>query len=287
MYGHKRNRRGVFNLHFKKGYVPKNLTYHQALINNAVQIKDDLNGTFDVLLSGGIDSEIIVRINNDLKIKQNLYTFKFEDDINIRDVESAKKICRDLGIKLNVVDFNLQWFIENEAYAIYQKTYFPKLAQLIRVGWLEYLDNIPVHGNGEPYWCRKLKGDFTKKSTWEYDWAEFEFTHSIWSRLSGRPILGEWYAYTPEVCLSNSVNYRTLLDDLVPGKTSSWSSRCKIHQEFWPDVEDKIKLVGFEGAEGNPGVKPHFMQNFQDTVMTDTTDASFRLSEDELQKIFL
>jgi len=288
-YGPKKTRTSIFNLHFKKGYIPKQLSYYEALVNNARQINEDNLGLLDILLSGGIDSEVIVRLNHDLKIKQNVYTFKFEDDINIRDVESAKKICRELGIKLNLVDFNLQKFIENEAYAIYEKTYFPKIAQLVRIGWLDYLDNTPVHGNTEVYWCRQLRDDFTRKSIWEYDWAEFDFTHSIWSRLSGRPIIGEWYSYTPETFLSSMSNptFRSLLNDERPGKLSTWSSRTEVHQEFWPDIIHKDKLVGYEGANGPPSTMPYFIQNFQDTVMKGTTNANFRYSEEGLNSLFL
>jgi len=287
-YGPKKTKTSILNFHFKKGYVPKNLTHQDALYNNALQIKEDIPGPYDVLLSGGIDSELIVRINNDLKIKQNVYSFRFEDDINIRDVESAKKVCSELDIKLNIVDFNLQKFIENDACDIYKKTYCPKIAQLTRIGWLPYLDNTPVHGNTEAYWCRKLGDDFTKKSIWEYDWNEHDFVHSFWSTISGRSIIGEWYTYTPEVCLSSMTNpvYRALLDDLVPGKISTWSSRTWAYVAFWPTIQHKTKLAGYEGMSGEPGTKPDFMKHFEDTVMHGTSNANFRFTETQLKNLF-
>lgn len=55
-----------FNLHFNKTKITAK-TFRQALYHNATILEQQIQPPYDVLLSGGIDSEIIVRVNNDSK----------------------------------------------------------------------------------------------------------------------------------------------------------------------------------------------------------------------------
>ena len=194
--GPKKSKNDQLRIHIKKGEVPT-IPYIDALYQNAKILQDTFNQTQDVLLSGGIDSEVIVRINKDLGIKQNLYTFRLEDNINYKDVNASVKLADELNLKLNLIDFNARKFVETEAESLYKKTYMP-LPYLIRTAWYEFLDNLPVVGNAEQYWRRELGSDYSKKSVWNHTWLEGDFSQTIWSNYVNRPIIGEWYLYTPE-----------------------------------------------------------------------------------------
>jgi hypothetical protein len=119
-------------------------------------MRDSFSEPFDVLLSGGIDSEVMVRTFKDLGITHNTFIFRYEDDLNIRDINSSIQICEALNIPYKIIDFNLSKFYEQDAKDIFEKTLVPDVASLSRIKWLDYLDNIPVFGEGEPYW--KFKG---------------------------------------------------------------------------------------------------------------------------------
>jgi len=272
--GPKLSKDSVFKIQFSNNLPVKDLHYFDALKYNAEMVAENFQGPFDVLLSGGIDSEIVVRMNHRLGIKQNVYTFRLENNYNIRDFESAQSICNSLGIKLNVIDWNLQKWIENDAYELYQKTHHPVVERMVRFDWFKYFDNVIVMGEAEPYWRRELEGNYDKKSAWHLIWEEDHFGSSIYANLTGQTVIGEWYAYTPEVVKSyhKLPLVKNLLDDQLRGKISCWSSRTKIHIDLFPEIEHKIKLVGFEGGTGMPFSRPEFLTKFQTEIIGNTSN---------------
>lgn len=248
--------------------------YRDALYYNAKAVADSLNGVQNVLLSGGVDSEMIIRINKDLGIKQNVYTFKFEDDINIRDLNSAIEICQSLSIKLNIVDFKLKNFFENDAESYYKKTFCSRVEALPRLKWHEMFDNTLIFGDGEPYLRRQLLGDYSKKSSWQMIFSEHEFIHYLYTLFIGRNTCCPWYQFTPEVHGNFlKIDYiQNLVDDKIPGKHSSFSSKAIINREIFQDISLKPKLVGYEGKDMPPGGIPKFMADFRDNVMLGVID---------------
>ncbi len=167
----KRSPKSKYKIIFKK--IPIYATdYYDALKQNALRIAECFPQPYDILLSGGIDSEVVVRLNKDLGIKQNIYTFRFEDDINIKDVESSKVICNDLGVKLNIIDFNLKHFFETEAESYYKETYASRVELLPRLSWYKKFDNVLIFCDGEPYYKRILKENYSIKSSWMCELSE-------------------------------------------------------------------------------------------------------------------
>lgn len=289
IFGPKLSKSSTFKIHFAKNLKVKDLHYFDALKYNAEMVAENFRGPFDVLLSGGIDSEIVVRLNHRLGIKQNVYTFRLENNYNIRDVESAQTICDSLGIKLNIIDWNLKRWVENDAYDVYQKTHSPIIERMVRFDWFKYFDNIIVMGEGEPYWRRELEGNYEQKSQWHLYWVEDYFMSSIYANLTGQTVIGEWYNYTPEVVKSfhKLPIVKKLLNDEIPGKISCWSTRTEIHKDLFPEIKHKIKLVGYEGETGNPFSKPEFLTKFQEEIIRDTSNHGYKFTAKELDELFL
>lgn len=287
--GPKLSKDAVFKLEFASKLNVKDLNYFDSLVYNAKMIAENYQGPFDVLLSGGIDSEIVVRLNHKLGIKQKVHTFRLENDYNIRDVESSKNICNDLGIDLNIIDWNLQKWIENDAEEVYKKTFSPYVTRMVRFDWFKYFDNVIVMGEGEPYWRREYEADYTKKSNWHLHWVEDYFMSSTYANLIGQKVIGEWYNYTPEVVKSfhKLPLVQRLLNDEVPGKVSCWSSRTEIHQELFPSIQPKIKLVGYEGPDGHPWSQPEFLIKFQNEVIGNTSNHGYKFTEKEINELLL
>lgn len=270
-YGRKSTKQSIFSINFnkkiKKNCIP---SYKDALYNNARIMRDSFSEPFDVLLSGGIDSEVVVRTFKDLGIKHNTFIFKLENDYNIRDVNDAIIICQQIDIPYKIIDFNLQHFFEHDALQYFNKSFVPRAGRLPRLKWIEYLDNIPVFCDGEPYWKRSHGKDYSQKSEWHLQLDEDAYSSSLYGRNIGRDIIGDWYEYTPEIVLSHMQHPLTekLLNDQCYGKLGSWSSRYTMHQEIWSKVETRKKLTGYEGPIGAPGTAPDFIEYFQQSFMS-------------------
>jgi hypothetical protein len=283
----KLTRKSLLSLHFNILADIKPVSYYSALKQNAQIMRDSFSEPFDVLLSGGIDSEVVVRTFKELGITHNTFIFRYEDNLNIRDINSSIQICEALNIPYKIIDFNLSKFYKNDAISIFEKTLVPNVASLSRIKWLEYLDNIPVFGEGEPYWKRNLGGDYSVKSSWSFHLTEREMFISLNSHYINRPIIGEWYQYTPYIMMSffQETLIKDLLEDKLIGKQSSLSSRLPLHRQFWPDIVEKSKLTGYEGPTGKPLENPpeFFKEFYQQNQMADLTNLEFKYSLEEIK----
>ena len=111
----KQTYKSILSLNFNVPKDIKNMSYYDALKENARVMRDSFSEPFDVLLSGGIDSEVMVRTFKDLGIAHNTFIFRYEDDLNIRDINSSIQICQTLNIPYKIIDFNLSKFYEQDA----------------------------------------------------------------------------------------------------------------------------------------------------------------------------
>ena len=261
-YGQRIDKNSVYNFHVNTRSSAPIKSYYEEIYNNARNMRDYYTGTFDVLLSGGIDSEVIVRTFKDLNIKHNTFIFKYENNYNYRDVDSAVEIAKSLGIDYKIIEFPLQKFYENDAYDLFKKSKCIGSARLTHLKFFDYLDNIPVMGDAEPYWKRVLGSDYSKKSEWLMPLGES--SHNL-----SRENICDWYEFSPNLILSfnNLPIIQDLINDKIYGKTSSWTSRIPIHQTLWPDIKHKHKLVGYE-IDKPTGTYPEFIKDLQ-KIMTD------------------
>jgi hypothetical protein len=251
-------------------------SYYEELLDNARLIRDTFTGELDLLFSGGIDSEIILRVYLELKIPINVYIFKYENDYNYIEFNLAVKICEELSVTPTIIDFQLQKFFENEAYNIWTKVYSNNGAWLPHMKMTEYVDGLPIIGMGEPYWGRTSK-DWNSKHSWNFEMWEGPHYCALYHRTIGRPVISDWYEYSPEIILSHLELpiVKDLLDDKIPGKYSSWSSRLPIHRAYWPTIPERPKLVGFEGrVPKKDTVLPEFMVEFSNKYNMDSVSST-------------
>jgi hypothetical protein len=283
----KRFSQDIPKLHFNKKISRDLPSYRDALINNAKIMRDSYTEPFDVCLSGGTDSEVAVRAFKTAGISHNTFIFKLEDNINVRDVAGAIELCDELNISYKIIDFNLKKFFENEAESLFNKVWVPHAGRLPRLKFIDYLDNIPVFCDGEPYWRRQLEEDYTVKSPWKFYLIEDSYAVSLYSSQIGRTVIGDWYEYTPEVIMSyKELPYvRQLLNDEIPGKISNATSKGIIHQAYWPDLKIKSKLVGYEGSDGVPGSRPPYITEFYLKHMKYIEGRVWRYTEEELDNL--
>jgi len=282
----KPNETSIFSVKFNSSQI-LDLSYKDALFRNATIMRDSYSEPFDVMLSAGIDSEVVVRTFKTLGIKHNTFIFRLEDNINVRDVVGAIKLCDELNIPYKIIDFNLNQFFDTDALDLYNKTFIPRAARLARVKWVDYLDNLPVFCDGEPYWKRMLKGDYSEKSDWKMYFGEDAYTNGFYAKHINRTVISDWYEYTPEVMVSYCKHplIQALLNDELVGKQSSWSSRYPLHREIWPEVEDRIKLLGYEGVNGAPTDMPQCIIDFQKNVCDKAVNTTYMFNQQEFKSL--
>jgi hypothetical protein len=289
--GNKPHPHARMQLHFKKGYPVRDINYLDALYYNAEVVKDSFREPFDVFFSGGIDSEVVVRVNHDLGIKQNVVIIRMENDYNVQDVTSALRVCDTIGIKPTVIDWNLKRFIENDAYDFYQRHYTPVIGWMTRMAWVDLVDNIPVFCGAEPFWQRE-EAEYTKRisNVWKFHWHEDDFTLSLYGNYKQREIVGEWWCYTPEPSMSfhKLPAVKSMLQDQFPGMQNCWPLRHRIYSELWDNIHHRPKLVGYEG-HGAPWSYPQFMLDFENAVMEQnvkTHHTRYKYTQQQLESIF-
>lgn len=238
----------------------------EELLNNAKLIRDTYTGNFDLLLSGGADSEVVLRVYHELKIPVNVFVFRYEKEYNYRDVAYAQQICQELDVKYTLIDFNLQKFIENDAYNLWLECYPSNVARLPHLKMLDYLDNIPIIGSGEPEWF-KINGK------WLFELSEGSFIQQIHQYHKGRVVLADWFNYSPEVTASymqNPLVWNLINDKFSPYKKSA-EIKWQVYNYCWPALKMRTKLIGFEGKGDSGTIEPEFMREFNQTYIGNQT----------------
>lgn len=252
-------------------------SYHNELINNAKLIRDTYSGKFDLLLSGGVDSEVILRIYHDLGVPVNVFIFRYENNYNYRDVEHAKRICEELNVNHKLIDFNLEKFVQNDAHDLWLECYPQNVCRLPHLKMLDYLDNIPIIGTGEPEW-HNVKGK------WLFELSEGSFTWQIHQYHKGRIVLADWYNYSPEVTASYAQHpvVRVLINNSLSKHTTTVDIKGQVYQQYWPSLQLRPKLVGFEGTGSAFNIAPEFMKEFNRQHITEqVTRAQFYYNVDQ------
>lgn len=247
-------RHELTNIHCDK------LSYYDALVQNAVKVREAVQGPLDLMFSGGIDSEIILRLYKDLGIPINVYIFRYKDNLNHREADIAEEVVRCLNVPHKVIEFDVRKFFESgEAEDVWRKVYCTSSSWLPHMKMTEYLDGIPVFGSGEPYWYKD------EDSVWKFSLGEQYRAWTLYHKAIGRFALCDWYEYDPAVTLAhmNEPLIKRLRNNGIPGKLSSHSSRIPMFKEFWPDIIDRPKLVGFENdLPASKTSKPDYMLAF-------------------------
>ena len=267
-----------YELKFTPTIIQPVKSYKEELLNNTRLIRDSFSEPFDLMFSGGVDSEVILRCNVELGIPINVFIFRYENNYNLPDVTHALRICEELNVTPNVIDFNLKKFFENDAYDIWKTGYFAAPGRLPHLKMIEYLDNIPIQGDGCPYWI--YSGD-----EWLFEIDEMGHTQTIYGNTVGRIILADWYEYSPEVIISH-LQTPAMQKIISGGPTDFNQSKYLLHNSIWPEIVVRPKLVGFESLDhcGNPIQIPEFMMDFRRQYIDPTPIklSTYRLTSKEL-----
>lgn len=236
------------------GAVDKNQYKRSNYISELRRTADDVYKNFGkdmiVFLSGGTDSEIVVRNFLDIGIRPECVVVKFKDDYNLPDVLEAEAIARDLDLNLNVIDFDVKNF-----YYSGEAIEFGKSLQCTQVTYLMVYYNIlkigrPAVMGGEALLTRGVSSAGTR---WYYTFRENEDASAMrFSMKYNIPLVNEWFSYTPELLLYylEDADIEKLVSEKYNYKLSSVSTKNSVLRRLYPNIRPKVKTHGFERLLG-------------------------------------
>lgn len=224
----------VWNLSIKKTIDRPIKSYQEELILNAQAVREHFSEPFDLMLSGGVDSEVVLRSFILAKIPINVFTFKFKEDINKHDLLEAFKTCDIYGVKPKVIEFDLKKFLEQDAETMWSKAHFAGAGYMINMKLIEHLDNIPIIGDG-------INADNfdIQKNNCDIVIYEKHFAGAVYGNAIGRPIISSWYDFSPELTAS-----------FLDLRLHKWKKHKLMGPPFTNDKLHELKYINFNKLLG-------------------------------------
>jgi hypothetical protein len=220
--------------------------YKEELLRTADLIYQDLGKELVIFLSGGTDSEIVLRNFLDIGIKPRCATIKFKNDYNLPDVTDAISLANELGIKLDIINFDVKDFLYSG-----QADEFGRKIQCTQLTYLMVYHCIMKFGapaimGGEVLITRNIQ---TQPSEWYYTIRENEDCSAMrFSNTLRVPLVNEYFSYTPELLLYylEDPDIQSLVTNSLNYKLTSVSSKNAILKRLVPEIRVRKKTHGFE-----------------------------------------
>jgi hypothetical protein len=229
-------------------------TYFEETLDAVEYVYANKTGKFQVLYSGGLDSQYVCEVLLHLKIDFEPVIIELKDNnkevLNMHDIKYAYEFCEIKNIKPTIYDLNFEKFIETgKNVEIAESVNCCSFALPATMYVASQLDGFTLLGNDPPY-LRNENG------IWVLE--ELEYIHShlrYWKKfnLNGCPFL---LSYTPEMMLS------FLLDPAIknlgagkhPGKKGTNSTKSYVFNNgsgfnmpvYDFNKKERIKFTGYE-----------------------------------------
>lgn len=167
-----------------------------------------------ICISGGVDSQAMLQCFVESGCAFDAYTMVFKNDLNIHDVEYARKIANNYNIELREIEVDIKRFLirENYNYGIRYKCPSPHFNTQFKL--FDFLKNYGHSGI-----C--VSGDGI--SHIDDDWGQNIHYNSHcfinYSEINKIPIIGNFLSFYPQLCWAISLQTRQLvLPDLFAPK---------------------------------------------------------------------
>jgi len=235
-----------WNTSYKCNNVRRVGSFKEEMLTAARSTMDHYSGLKPcVYFSGGLDSELVLRSYIDIGADPIVNIFRFEDYINEYDVSYAIVICETLGVKYNVIDFNVKKFFENDAESISDIAQIDRPRGLPQLRFLDYTEGFAVLGIGDPRWTRSVKDNTP--------WILLDQEHDTgWDKYilhKGMPAIAQWFKWTPELVLAyTELDWfkNLVINNKWTGREGVTSTKIIGYKEAYPDLLQRDKKTGME-----------------------------------------
>ena len=198
-----------------------------------------------VLLSGGVDSEICLKHFLEIGAPVEAATLRFTNNANDYDLQHVLRIEKETGVKVHYYDLDPEKFWNSHEMLVITdpiQCVSPLLACHL---WLaNQVNGLPVIAQGEPH--------LVKDTPWKI--VESERLCSLYRHFmqSNRPAIPGFFQYLPEqiyaFCYFNPI-LSQLVQNLIPGKLGTRSSKNKMIFQFYPELVAREKQTGVESFQ--------------------------------------
>ncbi len=239
-------------------------TFKQECINTALQVSQqaaELNRIPYIFLSGGLDSEVVVRAFIDAGIEFKAISFRFDSNLSSHETHYIDKFSFKHMLDHDYYDIDPEWLLSQEAEEYFYQSQcsmsemLPHM-KLIKHVW-DNLNGFPVLGNGDLYVSKDISEEWIfDRSKLKYEWNYIEYEYILaWNRFAVKnKILGclGFFMHNPEIVLGmiKEPEMYMCVTGQIPHKLSSRSTKSVIYIKSWRDLEPRIKYHGSEKLGG-------------------------------------
>lgn len=210
---------------------------------------DDLGKDLVLFVSGGLDSEIMVRSYVEQGLKPLCIIIKFVGDYNIADVSEAVDLLTELDVPYMIIDFDVKEFYHSgRAAALAKEIQCELLAFLVFFDVSRSL-GVPTVLGGELL-IEKYRGKNHVPHWVLRNLETYEAAHVRFSRIYNIPFVIEWFSYTPEIMLYYLD--QPVVKRLIGTASPYWSItpvKNQILRRMIPGLRKKSKGTGYENLK--------------------------------------
>lgn len=252
LFGHRENSYEKFAVHLGKidHEYYRHSNYCSELRRTADTVYSEFGKDLVVFLSGGTDSEIVVRNFVEIGVRPRCAVIKFKNEYNASDVHEATEIAKELNLDLDIIDFDvIDFYKSGEAASLSKQLQCSQITYLTVYNAILKLGAPAVMG-GEVLLTRLVK---PTTHSWYYTFRENEDASAMrFSKIHNIPLVNEWFSYTPELLLYylEDVDIQLLTSTRYNYKLTSVSSKNVILRRLYRGIRPKIKTHGFERLLG-------------------------------------
>jgi hypothetical protein len=254
------------------------MDWRAECIDTAHKIRAATDLDLWVMLSGGIDSEVVVQSFLFAGIKFSAAITCFRNDLNRQDVRMAVKFCEMHHVPYKLLHLDIEQFFESGTaleYADRTKSVHPVLLHTM---WaMDQVDGYPILGSAECYLVKPDQeepspiitagssprgrksaangmgphGTTAAKDEPVWDMFEKERIASWYRHLVAqrRPGCAGFFQYTPEVMLAflRDPTMIELCTGKIPGEVDTMKRKPSIYRKYFL-LEPRTKYTGFENV---------------------------------------
>lgn len=245
----------IFTVDYNKcSHHPKSWKDECSIAIEKIYESTDL--TLNIMFSGGIDGEVVVRTCMDLGIPFKVSIMRFKDDLNIHDISFAIIFCEQHNIKYDIIDLDLLKFLDTDMYDYAERTqaWHPTLPPIM---WLaDQIDGLPINCAGEHTIYKRVPDDYIpgespyEPSLWDVVTKELYSSWYLHFIIQDRPAIPRFFEYTPELMYSllKDPIMEDLVNNKIHGKLSLITSKFNVYSRYF-DLIYREKTTGFEKIE--------------------------------------
>ena len=242
------NKDQIFNVDFDLEPTPAQ-DLRTEMVRACQGIRDVYpNEKFSIMLSGGSESEIMVRAFIEAKVPIDIYITRLADDLNIYDVSHAVIACENLNLRYKIIDIDHNKFFKNEIaeYSAHAEMHMPSMLTLCAV--IDKIDGLPILANGDACIMRRPRVYDGRQNMWANVEIEHDYGTAKHFLKQNRPAVTEFFRWSHRLLKSVGTTtwFKKLVNNEIHGKLGTHSTKINGYREVWPELIVRRKSWGME-----------------------------------------